>query len=123
MENHLKTSAYIQQCQVIGFNRPFVTCLIVPDFALLKKWCDQSEIHWTAPEYMVHNIKVRALFQKEIDELNKDLQNHERIRSFVLCSKEWTTESGEMTTSFKPLRDVLQKQYAKEIEKMYAKEL
>jgi long-chain acyl-CoA synthetase len=121
LENHLKTSPFIQQCLIIGFNRPFVTALIVPDFSLLKNWCTQESIHWTAPEYMVHNIKVRALFQKELDKRNKDLQAHERIRDFVLCAKEWTIETGEMTTSFKPLRDILQKQYAKEIEKIYDK--
>lgn len=121
LENHFKTSAYIQQCLIIGFNRPYVTALIVPNFALLENWCTQESIHWTAPEYMIHNIKVRAMLQKEIDKRNKDLPNNERLRDFVLCAKEWTTETGEMTTSFKPLRDVLHKQYTKDIEKMYEK--
>jgi long-chain acyl-CoA synthetase len=121
LENHFKTTPYIQQCLIIGFNRPFVTALIVPNFALLEKWCAQESIHWTAPEYMIHNIKVRAMLQKEIDKRNKALPNNERLRDFALCPKEWTTETGEMTTSFKPLRDVLQKQYAKEVEKMYDK--
>ena len=121
LENHFKTSPYIQQCLIIGFNRPFVTALIVPNYALLENWCAQESIHWTAPEYMIHNIKVRTLLQKEVDKRNKDLPNNERLRDFVLCPKEWTTETGEMTMSFKPLRDVLQKQYAKEIHKMYEK--
>ena len=119
LENHLKNSPYIQQCLIIGFNRPFVAALIVPNFDLLKQWCVQHAIHWTAPDYMVHNIKIQALFQKEIDKLNKELPNNERVRNFVLCPKEWTTETGEMTASLKPLREVLQKNYAKEIEKMY----
>lgn len=123
LENHFKGSPYIQQCLIIGFNRPHVTALVVPNFSLLENWCAQESIHWTAPEYMIHNIKVRALLQKEIDKRNKDLPNNERLRDFVLCAKEWTTETGEMTTSFKPLRDVLQKEYAKEIEKMYGKNL
>jgi long-chain acyl-CoA synthetase len=123
LEKHLRTSPFIQQCLIIGFNQPFITALIVPNFALLQNWCDREAIHWTSPDYMVHNIKVRALFQKEIAQLNKELPNNERIRDFFICEKEWTNESGEMTTSFKPLRDILQKNYAKDIKKMYLKEL
>ena len=121
LENHLKSSVYIGQNIIIGFNRPFVTALIVPDFALLKTWCAKEAIHWTAPEYMVHNIKVRALYQKEIDKLNKELATNERVRDFVLCDKEWTIETGEMTASFKSKRGVLELQFRKEIERMYAK--
>ena len=62
------------------------------------------------------------MFQKEITKLNKELPNNERVRDFVLCEKEWTSETGEMTTSFKPLRDILQKNYVKDIEKMYSKD-
>jgi long-chain acyl-CoA synthetase len=123
LEKHIRSSPFIQQCLIIGFNKPYITALIVPDFALLQNWCDREAIHWTSPEYMVHNIKVRAMFQKEITKLNKELPNNERVRDFVLCEKEWTSETGEMTTSFKPLRDILQKNYMKEIEKMYLKEM
>jgi long-chain acyl-CoA synthetase len=123
LEKHLRSSPFIQQCLIIGFNKPFITALIVPNFAMLQNWCDREAIHWTSPDYMVHNIKVRALFQKEISQLNKELPNNERVRDFFICEKEWTNESGEMTTSFKPLRDILQKNYAKEINKMYLKEL
>jgi long-chain acyl-CoA synthetase len=122
LEKHIRSSPYIQQCLIIGFNKPYITALIVADFALLQNWCDSEAIHWTSPEYMVYNIKVRAMYQKEITKLNKELPNNERVRDFVLCEKEWTSETGEMTTSFKPLRDILQKNYAREIEKMYLKD-
>jgi len=120
LQIHFEKSPFIQRCLVIGFQRPFVTALLVPNFQLLETWCVQKDIHWTAPQFMVHNIKVVDLFQKEIDRLNESIPGYQRIRHFVLCHHEWTVESGEITATLKPVRQRLQEHYQKEIEKMYA---
>ncbi len=121
LENHFVRSAFIMQSLIIGFQRPYVTALIVANFSILEKWCNQEDIHWTSPQFMVLNIKVRAKIQQEIDLLNEELPNYKRIRNFVLCDKEWTTETGEMTSSYKPLRKILIENNLKAIEKMYKK--
>jgi long-chain acyl-CoA synthetase len=120
LENLLTSSDYIQQCLIIGFNRSFITALIVPNFGLLRQWCLQEGIHWTSPQYMVHNIKVRARIQTEMDAINETLPNFKRVRNFVLCHQEWTPDAGEVTHTLKPKRLVLLNNFAKEIEKMYA---
>lgn len=120
LENHFTGSPFISQCMIIGFNQPYVSALIVPNFGLLKAWCEEHGVHWTAPAYMVHNIKVIQKIQDEIDRLNEPLENYKRIRRFVLADSEWTAESGEMTASYKLIRDKLLKKYSKEIERMYA---
>ncbi|MCX7637672.1 MAG: AMP-dependent synthetase/ligase [Cyclobacteriaceae bacterium] len=120
LENHFTASPFINQCMIIGFNRPYVTALVVPHFGLLKAWCLENKIHWTAPAYMVHNIKVIQKMQEEINRLNEPLESYKRIRKFILTDSEWTAESGELTVSFKLIREKLVQRYAKEIEKMYA---
>ncbi len=119
LENHFTGSPFISQCMIIGFNRPYVSALIVPHFDLLKAWCKEHGIHWSAPAYMIHNIKVIQKIQEELDRLNEPLENYKRIRRFVLAHSEWTAESGELTASYKLIRDKLLKKYAKEIERMY----
>jgi len=119
LEYHIVGSAFIQQCLIVGFQQAFVTALLVPNFSILEKWCIQEDIHWTSPKFMVINIKVRAKIQEEIDQLNEELPNYKRIRNFVLCDMEWTTESGEMTSTYKPLRKILIENNLKAIEKMY----
>ncbi len=119
LENHLKQSLFIERCMIIGFQRPYVTALIVPQFESVRSWCDQNDIHWTAPQFMVHNIKVRAKFQQEIDKLNKELPHYETIRSFVLCHQDWSIEKGEVTPTWKPIRSQLEKNYQVDIDKMY----
>jgi long-chain acyl-CoA synthetase len=119
LENHLKRSSFIQRSLIIGFQRPYVTAIIVPHFEMLESWCVQEGIHWTAPQFMVHNIKVRAKFQEELDRLNDELPNFERIKNFILCHQDWTVESGEITATLKPIRNIITENHKNEIEKMY----
>jgi long-chain acyl-CoA synthetase len=119
LENHFCSSPYIAQCLVLGFNRPFVAAVIVPNFPMLKAWCEEQSVHWTAPAYMVHNIKVIARLQAEVDRLNLSLQSHERVRKFILSESEWTVENKDLTTSFKPKRNRLLEKHSKDIQKLY----
>jgi long-chain acyl-CoA synthetase len=119
LQNHFAKSSFIQRCLVIGFQRPYVTALIVPHFEILQAWCAQEHIHWTSPQFMVYNIKVRARMEREVELLNEELPNVERVRNFVLCHHDWTTESGELTTTLKPVRKTLLDHFKREIEKMY----
>lgn len=119
LQQHFEKSPFIQRCLIIGFQKPFVTALLLPNFQLMESWCVQNHIHWTAPQFMVHNIKVKALFQSEIDRYNASLAGFERVRDFALCYEEWTVENGELTPTLKPVRQKLEEHYSKEIEKLY----
>jgi long-chain acyl-CoA synthetase len=120
LQNHFAKSPFIERCLIIGFQRPYVTALIVPHFEMLEAWCKRENIHWTSPQYMVHNIKVRAKYHGEVSMLNDGLPNFERVKDFVICHQEWSTENGEITATLKPVRKTLMEHYAKEIEKMYS---
>jgi long-chain acyl-CoA synthetase len=119
LENHFTSSPFIMQCLILGFNKPFVTAVIVPNYLLMKTWCEEKGIHWTSPAYMVHNIKVIKKIQEEVDLLNKSLQGYERMVKFILCEEEWTIENKDLTTSFKPKRTRLLEKHHSMIEKMY----
>ncbi len=119
LQNHFARSPFIERCLIIGFQRPYVTALIVPHVEMLEAWCRQEDIHWTSVQFMIHNIKVRAKFQQEIDKLNESLPNVEFVRNFVLCDEDWSIERGELTTTLKPVRRLLEQNYKAEIEKMY----
>jgi long-chain acyl-CoA synthetase len=119
LQNHFAKSPFIQRCLILGFQRPFVTALLVPHFEILEAWCIQEGIHWTSPQFMVHNIKVRAKLQEEVDSLNEELPNFQRVRNFIVCDKDWSTETGELTTTMKPIRHLLVERHKAEIEKMY----
>lgn len=119
VEKYFCQSPFIERCLIIGFQKPYVTALIVPHAQLLEQWCLQEGIHWTSLQFMVHNIKVRAKYESEIDTLNQSLPNVEQIKNFVLCPQDWSIERGELTATLKPVRQKLMDNYQAEIEKMY----
>jgi len=119
LENQLNSSPFIIQSMIIGFGKPYLIALIVPDFLLLEEWCLLEDIHWTSSTYMVHNIKVREKIETEISSINADLPNYKRIRSFIICDEEWTAENNLLTTTLKPIRKALMDLFIKEIDKSY----
>lgn len=119
LENYFRQSEYIEQIMVVGFQRPYLTALIKPNFDLLEIWARENNIHWTSPPYMVHNIKVRQKIDEEIQALNADLPNYQSIRAFHLMHQEWTVESGLLTYTMKLVRSKISDEYSKEIEALY----
>lgn len=119
LENHFNLSPFIRQCLIVGFSRPYVTAVIVPNFELLHSWCHDQHIHWTSPTYMVHNIKVIQKMQEEVDQRNQSLEGFKQVKKFILADDEWTVESKQLTASFKLIRARLMDKYQAEIEKLY----
>lgn len=119
LEEHFTSSPFISQCMVFGFNKPFIAALLVPNFTMLKLWCEETGVHWTSPAFMVHNIKVVQKIQEEIDRLNSGIESYKRIRKFILSDTEWTVDSGELTPSFKVIRSKLLAKHEAAIEKFY----
>ena len=119
VENHLKTSPYINQCMIIGANKPTIAALIVPDFNYLEQWCKEHGVHWTAPLYMVHNPMVVKKMNEVVAHLNESLSNLEKVKKIHLLPEEWSPESGELTPTLKNKRAVIEKKFAREVGDMF----
>ncbi|MCB0569289.1 MAG: long-chain fatty acid--CoA ligase [Phaeodactylibacter sp.] len=119
VENHMKGSAFVEECLVIGFQRSFPAALLLPNFEALEQWCREHKVHWTAPAYMVHNNKVQQLMDEVLRQANETLPSHKRIRNYHLLSEPWTVETGELTPTFKTRREAIFDKFRKEIEAIY----
>lgn len=119
IENQIKTSAYIDQCMVWGLGKPHVVALIVPNFHLLKEWCEVKKIHWTAPQYMILNPKVQKFYTKLIEDMNEYLSVSERVVKFQLLHQEWSIETQELTPTLKMRRRVIFEKYERQINDLY----
>jgi long-chain acyl-CoA synthetase len=120
LENKLMHNHYIEQCMVMGFNRPFPVALILPNFSMLELWCAQHQVHWTSPQFMVINPKVEKLFKEIVDSVNEELLPHEKIRNYLLVHEPWSVEQGQLTPTLKLIRSFIEKKYEKDIEKLFA---
>ncbi|MCB0706089.1 MAG: long-chain fatty acid--CoA ligase [Saprospiraceae bacterium] len=119
LETRLKSSAYVEECMIIGYGRPYVTALIIPSMSVLKNWCLENNVHWTAPAYMIINPKVEKRIAEIVEEVNDGLESHEKIRKFHLLEEPWTIASGKVTPTLKPIRKEIESQYAEEIKTLY----
>jgi long-chain acyl-CoA synthetase len=119
IENLFLTSKYIEQFVLVGDRRMYCTALIVPDFDSLKAYADANRIPYVSNEDLIERPEITKLVNENIDALQKDLANFERVRKFALLAKPFTIEEGEMTPSLKIRRKVVEERYASLIEKLY----
>ena len=120
MENVLKESLVIDQAMVVGEGQKFPSALIVPDFKHLRDWCSIKGITYTTDAEMISEAQVVAKFQVELDKLNQNLAQYERIKRFKLLPEPWTIDKGEITPTLKLRRKVILAHAASQMEELYA---
>jgi long-chain acyl-CoA synthetase len=111
----------VAEAVMLGDRRPYVVCLIVPDFAALE--AEAKVRGWTAPDRraLLERPDVQALYQAEVDRLNADLAPFEQIKRFTLLDRELSQEAGELTPTLKVRRKVITEGFAPAIEELYAR--
>lgn len=119
LENKLMESTVVAQVMVIGENQRFPAALIVPAFEELEKWCKHKGIAFVSNEEAVKNPQIIEKYQREIDRLNTDFGQWEKIKKFVLLPKEWTIDQGELTPKLSLKRKVILENTADIIHQLY----
>lgn len=119
IENKFKESPYIAQISVVGSNERFPAALIIPNFEALNHWCETEGIALKKPEKLIEHQKIIVLFENEVERLNQHFARWEKIKKFILLTKPWSVEGGELTPTLKIKRRVIHKKHKQEIEKMY----
>ena len=120
IENKLKESFFIEQAMVVGEHEKFASALISPNFPFLHEWASRHNIKFTDNKDLVEMKEVTDRFQKEVNEHNKSLGEHEKIKRIRLVPDEWGTATGEMSQVMKLKRRVLYERYAGILEDIYS---
>jgi long-chain acyl-CoA synthetase len=119
IENLFLSSKYIEQFMLIGDRRMFLTALIVPDFDSLREFADGRNIRYSSNADLARDPLVNELMDKEINKIQQDLANYERVRRFTLLEKQFSIEEGELTPTQKIRRKVIEERYSNIIDSMY----
>jgi long-chain acyl-CoA synthetase len=120
LEIALTSSKYIEQALAIGDRRKFVSALIVPSFEVLEEWAKGKELDYGNRQSLLDHHKVHELLDAEVAKTMEKFSRYEQIKKYALLHKEWTIESGETTPKLSVKRKVVENNYAKEIDKIYA---
>ena len=120
IENKFKESFFISQLMVIGENEKFASALISPNFEFLHNWCSIHNVKYRDNKELVQIPKVVARYQKEVNEINKNLALHEQIKRFRLVYTEWTPGTGELSPTLKLKRNFLYNEYEHIIKEIFS---
>lgn len=119
IETILGADRYIEQIAVIGNNRNFVTAIIAPNIEAVKNYAAANGIKYDRIEELMTNADIIKLFEQRIAEGQKEMAPYEKIKRFRLIKHGFTIESGELTSTLKLRRAVIQQNYSALIEEMY----
>ena len=120
IETKMVVDRYIDQISIIADERKFVAALIVPDYGLVKQFAEKKGIQYASMAELLKHEEVMELFAERIETLQQQFAHYEQIKKFTLLPEPFSMAKGELTNTLKIKRSVLNKNYAAEIEAMYA---
>lgn len=119
LESTLCVSRFIDQIVIIADKRKFVSALIVPDFNFMERCAHEKGIAYESIEELLEKEIVIETIKADIDELQMDFANYEKVKKFRLLTQPFSLEKGEVTNTMKVKRSVVFKNYATLIDTMY----
>jgi long-chain acyl-CoA synthetase len=118
IENMLKQSELIQEAVVYGDGMSAPVALIVPNIDALRAFAKQQGIEATDDDALLNHDAVQKRFRQELERVNRELADFQRLKSFRLISKPFSIETGELTPTLKVKRRVVAEKYAHLLQEM-----
>jgi long-chain acyl-CoA synthetase len=121
LEDRLRAHPLISQCMVVGDKQPFIGALVTIDPDFFPAWKERNGKPAHAEiAHLVNDPDLQQEIQAAINDANKAVSNAEAIKRFRILPVDFTEAGGELTPSLKLRRNVVAKNYAHEIDAIYA---
>jgi long-chain acyl-CoA synthetase len=118
IENLLKQSELVQEAVVYGDGMSAPVALIVPNIDALRAFAKQQGIEATDDDALLNHDAVQKRFRQELERVNRELADFQRLKGFRLISKPFSIETGELTPTLKVKRRVVAEKYAHLLQEM-----
>jgi long-chain acyl-CoA synthetase len=105
---------------IVGDQRRFVVALIVPNPTTVSAKLQDQGIRVASQEKMTTDPAVRSLIEGEVKRLTAHLAQWETIKRFALLPEDFTFDNGNLTSTLKLKRRVVEKNYREVIDNLYA---
>lgn len=112
---------FVDFSTIIGENRPFVTCLLFPDYDALDRLKKQMDLRNVTYEEMLRMDFIQREIKRSLEEINAHLNPGERIRDFRFVFNKASIEGGELSPTMKARHAFIEKKYTDLINEMYPK--
>ena len=119
MEDHIRAHPLVSQALVVGDGRPFVAALVTLDPEALEQWKAANGKAGATLAELSTDPAILAEVQKAVDTANKFVSKAEQIKKFTVLDVDITEESGHVTPTLKVKRNVVMRDFAKNIDALY----
>ncbi|MEV7970937.1 long-chain fatty acid--CoA ligase [Sphaerisporangium sp. NPDC088356] len=119
LEDRIRAHPLVSQAMVIGDDRPFVAALVTLDPEALDQWKDSNGRPGASLAELTSDPAVLAAVQAAVDDANTQVSKAEQVKKFVILETDFTEESGHLTPSLKVKRNLVVRDFAKDIDALY----
>ncbi len=120
LEGKLKALCpYLSQVLVHGDKRNYVSALVTLDPEAIRGWARERGLADASVEELSRNPEVRALVQRDVNQLNAGLPRFAAVKRFAILPQEFTEQAGEVTPSQKLKRKLIETRYRSVLDGMY----
>jgi long-chain acyl-CoA synthetase len=120
LEDRLRAHPLVSQCIVVGDQKPFVGVLITLDEEMWPGWAKTHGLEDVTIDQARTHPKVLEALQAAVDRANQAVSRAESIRKFAVLPGDFTESNGYLTPSLKLKRAVVMKDFAEDVDKLYA---
>ena len=135
IESKFALCKWVDTVVPIGSERKFVSALVIPNLDVLTDLFDKEKISYnrdkvirvTDPvpavvevgEDFIQHPRLKELIDRDIQKINKELDDYEMIKKYTILSRRLTIQDGDMTPTLKVKRKFVIDKYKDVIDKMY----
>ncbi|MFJ9714698.1 AMP-dependent synthetase/ligase [Streptomyces sp. NPDC101213] len=119
LEERVRDHPLVNQCIVVGNDRPFVAALLTLDQEAVEHWLQMCDKPRPAPAELVRDPDLEAEVRRAVVTANTLVSQAESIRTFRILAQPFTEEQGLLTPSLKLKRRAIENAYADEVEALY----
>lgn len=105
---------------VHGDGRPYVVALVTLDAGLVRAWAEERRLSGVAPEALTRHPSVVAMVQDAVDRMNERLPRFSTVKRFAILEGELSEAAGEVTSSQKVRRKVVEARHRPVLDRLYA---
>lgn len=122
IEAALRTSPYIDQVVVFGHGRRHLAALITIQTDRVEKELADKGLRFESKEALAASAPAHSLLEPEIKRLTQPFPAYEQVRVFAIAPRAFDIPSGELTSSLKLRRDIIEKNYSHVLEPLFTEE-
>ncbi|MFC7987946.1 AMP-dependent synthetase/ligase [Streptomyces pilosus] len=119
LEERVRDHPLVNQCIVVGNDRPYVAALVTLDEEAVEHWLAMRGKAPMPPAELVRDPDLETEVRRAVVTANTLVSQAESIRTFRILAQPFSEEHGLLTPSLKLKRRAIEKAYGDEVEALY----